>query len=530
MAEMQKQETKRGELRNTYELQDLDLTQQRQEGQALRELLEQRERTVTTLQAGLTSAQQTRAALEAEMKSEMRSQLTQGEQRELNELNEESRNIREELIKVTESRSRSEGAQNEIKEQINANLNKRRNEFNIELTTINTKEGQMELDRVQGELSSVEGNLEAVTKKMKQLNEAVDTQSKHVEDLKNDIENAKQEEHQQSTRMTDESKNMEKLMNKRSVLIQKREDCTKRIRELGTLPSEAVEKYRRSTARELMTALHEVNVGLREYAHVNKKALDQYVSFTDQREVLIKRKQDLDEGTDAIDELIRVLDAKKDEAIRRTFKGVAKNFAEVFKELVPEGHGKITILRSGDSRRSEVEEGDEEEVEGKGKGKAKAKPKARDISDVMTYVGVSVEVSFDESPQTHFMQQLSGGQKSLVALALIFAIQRADPAPFYLFDEIDSALDPNYRKAVADMIKAQSKHAQFIMTTFKPELVEVSKKWYGISHRNDTSSINPITKAEALQQVDKQGESSTSRKRGFEDSEDTDTTTTTASE
>ena len=40
------------------------------------------------------------------------------------------------------------------------------------------------------------------------------------------------------------------------------------------------------------------------------------------------------------------------------------------------------------------------------------------------------------------MQQLSGGQKTLVALALIFAIQRCDPAPFYLFDEIDAALDP----------------------------------------------------------------------------------------
>ena len=47
------------------------------------------------------------------------------------------------------------------------------------------------------------------------------------------------------------------------------------------------------------------------------------------------------------------------------------------------------------------------------------------------------------------MQQLSGGQKCLVALALIFSIQMCDPAPFYLFDEIDAALDTQHRHAVA---------------------------------------------------------------------------------
>ena len=54
------------------------------------------------------------------------------------------------------------------------------------------------------------------------------------------------------------------------------------------------------------------------------------------------------------------------------------------------------------------------------------------------------------------MQQLSGGQKSLVALTLIFAIQKCDPAPFYLFDEIDQALDSQHRKAVAGMMNFNS--------------------------------------------------------------------------
>lgn len=50
------------------------------------------------------------------------------------------------------------------------------------------------------------------------------------------------------------------------------------------------------------------------------------------------------------------------------------------------------------------------------------------------------------------MEQLSGGQKTVVALALIFAIQRCDPVPFYIFDEIDAALDIRYRSAVASIL------------------------------------------------------------------------------
>ena len=96
------------------------------------------------------------------------------------------------------------------------------------------------------------------------------------------------------------------------------------------------------------------------------------------------------------------------------------------------------------------------------------------------------------------MNQLSGGQKALVALALIFAIQRCDPAPFYLFDEIDQALDANYRAGVARLIQKQvnseTAPAQFITTTFRPELVEAADRCYGIALLNKVSNIYPLDK------------------------------------
>jgi len=95
-------------------------------------------------------------------------------------------------------------------------------------------------------------------------------------------------------------------------------------------------------------------------------------------------------------------------------------------------------------------------------------------------------------------------------LALIFAIQQCDPAPFYLFDEIDANLDAQYRTAVANMLQKlsgqggqdQKGGGQFICTTFRPEMVLVADRCYGVSYSNKTSSIDVVGQEAALKFVD----------------------------
>ena len=94
--------------------------------------------------------------------------------------------------------------------------------------------------------------------------------------------------------------------------------------------------------------LHKVNDGLKKFGHVNKKAFEQYNNFTKQRDQLLQRHGDLDQSADSIQELVDVLDQRKDEAIERTFKQVAKNFEEVFEKLVPAGRGRLIIQRKID--------------------------------------------------------------------------------------------------------------------------------------------------------------------------------------
>merc|ERR1719253_767459 len=104
--------------------------------------------------------------------------------------------------------------------------------------------------------------------------------------------------------------------------------------------------------------------------------------------------------------------------------------------------------------------------------------------------GVRIEVSFTgQSTSFLTMSQLSGGQKTVVAIALVFAIQRLEPAPFYLFDEVDAALDTQYRTAVARLIARDAKNAQMVITTFRPEVIDTADRFYRVYQKNRVSRI-----------------------------------------
>ena len=111
------------------------------------------------------------------------------------------------------------------------------------------------------------------------------------------------------------------------------------------------------------------------------------------------------------------------------------------------------------------------------------------------------------------MEQLSGGQKTVVALSFILAIQRSDPAPFYLLDEVDAALDSEFRANIADLIAEQvgkyicssvyncsppqASSTQFLATTFRPELLQRADKLFGVNFRGISSQVKEIRIEEA---------------------------------
>lgn len=138
---------------------------------------------------------------------------------------------------------------------------------------------------------------------------------------------------------------------------------------------------------------------------MNKKAFEQYNNFTNQRETLTKRRKELDSSQSSIEELVSVLDQRKDEAIERTFKQVSKEFASIFERLVPAGRGRLVIQRKTDQRAPEEDDDDE--------------PR----ETVENYTGVGISVSFNSKhDEQQRIQQLSGGQKSKFILFCLCSI------------------------------------------------------------------------------------------------------------
>eukprot|EP00004_Rigifila_ramosa_P023938 TRINITY_DN6817_c0_g1_i1.p1 TRINITY_DN6817_c0_g1~~TRINITY_DN6817_c0_g1_i1.p1 ORF type:complete len:1266 (-),score=403.87 TRINITY_DN6817_c0_g1_i1:64-3414(-) len=533
--------------RMTLEQLQMDMRRDQQQLLRLTDQLEPHKATVVRLGDSLSETQAKRQALASELGTELLDRLSASEQRELESLSKEIETLREQIKTHSDAHVQHASSKSRVESELALNLQRRQDEIREELSGLAVDVRAQRQAQLSDELQALEAKLASITDRQQKLDAENAALQKQLETLKQSAEQIKNKYDQHILLMEKERLDGDRRFVRRNLLVTKQSELLKKIRDLGSLPAQSFET-RQSNTKVLMEQLHKVNERLKKYANVNKKAMDQFLTFTHQRDELMQRKKELDAGAKSIEELIAVLDSKKEEAIQRTFKGVAKHFSEVFAQLIPGGQARLVMLRaqSSSARGGEAEgageagnggaaagrsgkgngrgaagaagrkraapESDESGSDSDSqKGKAPQKrargndgaagPGAGAGSGSGDFVGVSIRVSFSGKADPQMQQQLSGGQKSLVALTLIFAIQRVDSAPFYIFDEVDAALDPAYRSAVANLIRnfsASEPATQFITTTFSPELVNAADKHYGIQFKNKVSIMSAITREEAL--------------------------------
>ncbi|KAH8083787.1 structural maintenance of chromosome protein 3 [Cristinia sonorae] len=467
------------------------------ERERLMQRIERLETEVNDLESELDGLKAKLEGYNKELNSPMANGLTAEEENNIETIGRLVEERQKKLVELGKRKSELGGRKNLGEIELNESLRRRRDELRAKIENLGAaSEGDSnsaeDLDARERELKALNTNITNLSAKARDMEKDVEKLNAQIAEDRAKLEQFQAQQVDDTRGVSKQQKNTERYLAKRQMLLTRKDECNRNIRDLGVLPEEAFEKYTNERLDRLVKKLHTVNEGLKKFAHVNKKAFEQYTNFTRQRDQLLQRREDLDNSATSITELVEVLDQRKDEAIERTFKQVASNFEEVFEKLVPAGRGRLIIQRRIDQDDEDAEEGGEDTQQ----------------SSVDHYTGVSIKVSFNSKVDEGLrIQQLSGGQKSLVALATVFAIQKCDPAPFYLFDEIDANLDAQYRTAVANMIHELSSTAQFITTTFRPEMLVHADQFYGVLFNNQkVSSIRSIKREEAMEFVDQEAQ------------------------
>ncbi len=209
---------------------------------------------------------------------------------------------------------------------------------------------------------------------------------------------------------------------------------------------------------------------------VNPLAEQEYEEAREHVESLQAQREDTERGMRELETLIRDIDGEIERAFEQTFEATAKNFEEMVEHLFPGGRGRLRRVSLSPVRdageeppaNAEAEEPDDDEEE----------------EEEREELGVEIEVT-PEGKSTRKLSLLSGGEKSLVAIAFVFAVFLARPCPFYILDEVEAALDDANIDRFLQLVRRFSDRAQFVIVTHQKRTMDAADVLYGVSMGGD---------------------------------------------
>lgn len=367
---------------------------------------------------------------------------------------------KDELAKLNEL---TEGIEFEIKriESKIANCNNDIKGFNMEIDfhneSIKTQEERIikgnsdnlklveEKEKYAGEISSLEAQILELNSKIKEIGEKLgELQQKRDELQKNVIELEKTKTTAQ-TRLERIQEQIEAFKDRRKELEPELVQIKEELQAAG---------YNLNSLQQIDISIEEVNKRISSLDRqmealgaINMRAIEAYDEVLLRKTELQNRLETLESERQQINERMLGYEDLKKKAFLETFNNVNENFKDIFNKL-SDGEGQL-ILENPENPLS---------------------------------AGLTIEAR----PRDKKMQRLesmSGGEKSLTALAFVFSIQRYLPSPFYAFDEVDMHLDGINVEKLAEMIKKQAQHTQFIVVSLRKPMIEAANRTIGVTQK-----------------------------------------------
>ena len=183
---------------------------------------------------------------------------------------------------------------------------------------------------------------------------------------------------------------------------------------------------------------------------IDSSAAEEYEAAKERYEYMASQVEDMEAARRALKRIVAAIDARMKEQFDVTFDQVNRNFQDIFGTLFPGGSASLSLMGEEDSDSVGVE--------------INAQPRGKKIAK---------------------MTLMSGGEKSLTALALLFAVYRIRRTPFYILDEVEAALDDSNLRRLVAYLQTLRHETQLIMITHQRRTMEMSDVLYGVSMQAD---------------------------------------------
>jgi chromosome segregation protein len=251
------------------------------------------------------------------------------------------------------------------------------------------------------------------------------------------------------------------------------EDLTSLVREELSVVPEALQYDGAPVERErLEREVARLKVEVEHVGTIDPLVVDEFQETEKRFTFLTTESEDLKKAAESLKEVIKEMDHKIDAAFKGAFKEIDKRFAEYFKIIFGGGKASLEIVKV--KLRKSAEEGAEDEDE---LGDAEQAPEAYEV-------GIEI-AACPPGKRIHNLSMLSGGERSLTSLALLFAIISHNPPPFAVLDEVEAALDEANSRRFSKMLAELSEHTQFIAITHNRETMAQAGLLYGVTMAKD---------------------------------------------
>lgn len=199
---------------------------------------------------------------------------------------------------------------------------------------------------------------------------------------------------------------------------------------------------------ELNAKIQRLDKRMQELGDVNMRAIVSYEEKAQRKTELDNQINTLSTERQSILEKMNGFEQQKKEAFMTTFTAINENFKDIYHQL-SEGEGRLILENEKDPLSA----------------------------------GMTIEAKPRDKTTNNKLGALSGGEKALTALALVFSIQKYLPAPFYALDEVDASLDTMNVERIADMIQKQSSDTQFIVVSHRRPMIEAANRTIGVTQK-----------------------------------------------